>query len=460
MRRAGALAAAILVLLPAAASAHGLTARPDLPIPAWLFAWAAAVVLIVSFVALAALWRTPQLQEERFRNLPGGRVLGSVIAEAVLGVIGVAVFAVVIVAGLFGTSVAARSITPQIVFLQFWVWLVPVSVVFGNVFAALNPWRTIGRLVLPATGRPYPARLGRWPAVTGLFAFALFELVFHNLASPRNLAVATLIYTFVTFVCMYLYGVETWCDQGEAFAIYFAFFAAMSPFTRRGRTVGVRLPLSGLPQIKELAGTAAVVVLMIGSITYDGLAENPWWLKVGAHIRDGLSSAGASLVTQSELTALVGLLLSIAAIGGLLLLGSLGARGGLAGDTAPAVARRFAHTLIPIAFAYVGAHYLTFAIFTGQAIWPLMSDPLGRGADYFGTASYQIDFTLMGARTVWYTQVAIVVIGHVAALALAHDRALVLYPDKKAAVRSQFAMLGVMVAFTSLALWLLSEANA
>jgi len=56
--------------------------------------------------------------------------------------------------------------------------------------------------------------------------------------------------------------------------------------------------------------------------------------------------------------------------------------------------------------------------------------------------------------------VAVVVVGHVAALTLAHDRALILYGDPKLAVRSQYWMLAVMVGFTSLALWLLSQAVA
>ena len=47
-----------------------------------------------------------------------------------------------------------------------------------------------------------------------------------------------------------------------------------------------------------------------------------------------------------------------------------------------------------------------------------------------------------------------------AALTLAHDRALTLYKDTKLAVRSQYWMLGVMVGFTSLALWLLAQASA
>ena len=51
--------------------AHGLSPASDLPIPEWLFVWAAAMVLVVSFVALAVLWPEPRLQAERWRPLPG-----------------------------------------------------------------------------------------------------------------------------------------------------------------------------------------------------------------------------------------------------------------------------------------------------------------------------------------------------------------------------------------------------
>ena len=49
-------------------------------------------------------------------------------------------------------------------------------------------------------------------------------------------------------------------------------------------------------------------------------------------------------------------------------------------------------------------------------------------------------------------------IGHAAGLALAHDRALVVYDDPRAAIRSQYWMLAVMVGFTSLGLFILSAA--
>ena len=123
------------------------------------------------------------------------------------------------------------------------------------------------------------------------------------------------------------------------------------------------------------------------------------------------------------------------------------------------LARRFAHTLIPIALAYMVAHYFSLLIFQGQAVSYLVSDPLGQGSDIFGTASSTIDYGLISATGIWYVQVAALVIGHVAGLVLAHDRALATWPDQRRATRSQYWMLAVMIAFTSLGLWLLSAAS-
>jgi hypothetical protein len=116
----------------------------------------------------------------------------------------------------------------------------------------------------------------------------------------------------------------------------------------------------------------------------------------------------------------------------------------------------FAHTLVPIGFAYVLAHYFSLLIWQGQAIGYLASDPLGNGSNLFGTSSYQIDYAIISYAAIWYVQVAALVVGHVGGLTLAHDRSLSIYRNAQEAVRSQYWMLTVMVAFTSFGLWLLS----
>ena len=64
--------ASLTLAFPASAQAHGIVGKADLPIPVWLFSWTAAIVLVVSFVALSTLWRTPQLQSEHRGRCPGG----------------------------------------------------------------------------------------------------------------------------------------------------------------------------------------------------------------------------------------------------------------------------------------------------------------------------------------------------------------------------------------------------
>jgi hypothetical protein len=130
------------------------------------------------------------------------------------------------------------------------------------------------------------------------------------------------------------------------------------------------------------------------------------------------------------------------------------------GHTTPELAGRFAHTLIPIAFAYALAHYFSLLVYQGQALGYLISDPLGHGSDLFGTADAGIDYNVVTATTIWYVQVGALVAGHVAGLMLAHDRALVVYTNAREAVRSQYWMLIVMIGFTSLGLWLLSSLTA
>ena len=123
--------------------------------------------------------------------------------------------------------------------------------------------------------------------------------------------------------------------------------------------------------------------------------------------------------------------------------------------------RSFAHTLIPIALAYLVAHYFSAFLYQQQAQFTyILSDPLGHGSDLFGTAGGGINYGIVGSNTVWYVQVGALVIGHVVALTLAHDRALKVYDNLRYASRSQYFMLAVMVGFTCFGLFLLSQANA
>jgi hypothetical protein len=121
------------------------------------------------------------------------------------------------------------------------------------------------------------------------------------------------------------------------------------------------------------------------------------------------------------------------------------------------LAAAYAYTLVPIALAYQAAHYYTLLVIQGQAVVALISDPFGWGWDLFGTSGYEVNVGVLSADFVWYSQVALIVVGHVLAVYLAHGIALRLLGDKERAVRSQYPMVALMVLYTVLSLWILNQ---
>jgi hypothetical protein len=452
------------VLLPAPVFAHGLVGRADLPIPKSLFAAAAATVLVVSFLALAALWSTPRLQELRERRmfrLP-------VVVDAVLGLVGVLAFGACVYAGLAGTDAEQDNLAPTVVFVLLWVGIPFVSLVFGDVFRLLSPWRAIGRVVgsvvarvAPAEPLDYPERLGRWPAMAGIFFFGIVELCWAAGREPQTLAILGLLYLVTMFVGMSLYGVEPWTRKADPFGVYFGIFASLAPVTRRDGVLYARPPVVGAIKLAPLPGTVALVIASIGITAFDGGSEGTVFNSIAPHLQDFFHSLGFDIARALELTFLLGLSVTVLLVtaiywGAIWGMGQQGLRRPM---TRIELGRSLAHTLVPIAAAYVVAHYFSLLAYNGQDIVRLVSDPLGDGSDLFGGADRRIDYSVVSATAIWYAQVGSLVIGHVCALVLGHDRALALYEDPKAGTRSQIVMLILMVCFTCLGLYLLSASN-
>ena len=262
------VAAAAALLAPAAAQAHALVGRKDLPIPAWLFAWGASVVLIVSFFILSFAWHKTRFEEEDWRPV-SDRLSRAVLNPYLHGFAG-ALARVPARRERLDRALRHRHARPQLLahfpLRHRWIGFVIVSVAFGDVFRAFNPWRAIARvarrgLALLTGQEPrallrYPERLGRWPAAAGVAIFVWIELVsgasgFQAVGvQPRTAAIAVLLYTAYTLVAMALFGIEKWLERGETFSVYFGMFSRLSALEVRDRRLGVRRWLSG----RELGG--------------------------------------------------------------------------------------------------------------------------------------------------------------------------------------------------------------
>ena len=441
----------VSVLAPAMpAAAHGIGGRLDLPVPEWLFIYGAATVVLVSFVALGVLWKEPRLERATpVRPFPGAiqRVFLSPVVEVMIRPISVLILGIVLAAAMAGRDHTFLNISPWVVYVVFWVGLAFAHALLGNWWATLSPWDSIARFL--AIGerprREYPKSWGVWPAAILLLGFLFLELIVPDRGSPRVVGWAIGAYTAITMGGMAVFGRETWNRHGEAFAVYFGLLSRIAPLGRAedGRVV-VRPFLAGLPSLDPRPGLVAIGMIAIGSTTFDGFAGTELWLQW----TEGLTPVASVAAHTTGLLATIVLAACIYAL-------SMLAASRVARTPWHPLSVRFIHSLIPIAFAYVAAHYFSLLLLEGQTAIALASDPFGLGWNLFGTVDLEVNFALLSANAIWYFQVGVIVLGHIAGVVLAHDRALASYPAA-IAVRTQYALLGVMVLFTMSGLAILS----
>ena len=192
------------------------------------------------------------------------------------------------------------------------------SLLFGDVFRLLSPWRAIGRAVgwvvarvAPAEPLPYPERLGRWPAAAGIFAFGVCELCWAGGREPQTLAILALVYLVVSFVGMSLYGVEPWTRNADPFGVYFGLFASLAPLARRDGVLYARLPVTGAVGLDPVPGTVALLLCAIGITAFDGGSEGPLFNSVAPDLQDLFTSLGAGTSRALELTFCLGLAVTV-----------------------------------------------------------------------------------------------------------------------------------------------------
>jgi len=438
-----------VTLLPLA---HGIGSVQDPPIPMWLAYYGGAAVLVLSFAALGMLWKAPRLEGERLRTLVP---VPAAALRVLFGALGLFLFLVVFAAALVGERSVGTNIAPTFIYVIFWLGLVPLTIVFGNVWAWLNPWRAAADFVAwcwrqaglewepPFT---YPERLGRWPAAFLLLCFAALELAYTDPSDPRMLALAVAIYSWVTWVGMAAFGRDVWLRAGEAFTVYFGLISRLSILALREGRLALRAPLHNVARNRERAGTVAFVAVMLGSVAFDGFSRTSYWQDRLFRIDTDVGAIAFNLF---------GLVVAVSFVAAAYVAAVEVAR--RIGRERGRLEQAFIGSLIPIAIAYVVAHYATLLLVQGQLAIPLASDPLGYGWDLFGTLDYRVNVQPLSADQIWYLQAGALVLGHVLGLVIAHDKALALFGSSKVALRTQYAMLGLMVLYTVGGLWLLSR---
>ena len=113
--------------------AHGLGGVSDFPVPLWLFYYGAALVLILSFAALWALWKRPVLaRASAGRPLPAEleRFLRSLGLRVAAASVSFALLVLVTVAAAIGDTSPNENLAPRFVFVVFWLGVPALSFLF------------------------------------------------------------------------------------------------------------------------------------------------------------------------------------------------------------------------------------------------------------------------------------------------------------------------------------------
>ncbi len=424
------------VLVPS----HGVGSRQDLPLPFAFLVVGAALALVISFVALGFLWRTPRLRDDDGRLLPQPvpRALDSSWLRGGAVVLALALTAWTLMALAFGAD-TANNPTPYVVFVWLWIGLAALSLLLGPVWSVLNPMRwlhlAVCRVARIDPDHPLVAyRLGYWPAAVGLLLFTWLELIAPNRTSRLVLGAAVAGFVLVSLIAALLFG-RAWFSRGDPFEVLSRLFGSLSLVGRRpdGRWV-LRTPLTGVDQIRSGPGLLAATAVLLGSTAYDGFSSEPRWFTF-------VQTSPVPVLTQTA--GLLGFCGLVA--------GSLWAAAGLAarlgGVPGRGVATAFAPSLVPIAAGYVVAHYWSLAVYSGQVTLALLSDPLGTGANWLGTRGLTPSSALLAPTLVASVQAGAIVLGHLLGIVHAHERALTLFP-RRSAIAGQVPMLLLMVGYT------------
>lgn len=416
-----------------------------------------ALAVAASFVILLAL------PAERVKRWCMARlVLAQVKApsETWTSLVSFAILVVLIIAGFLGSRDPLDNPLPLTVWTLWWIGLTFAQALFGNLWRYLNPW--VGPLRLLGLRKALlPYRLGYWPAIVGLLAFAWFELIYPAPDDPAILARVVIVYSVVTWIGMALFGEQAWLARGEAFSVFFALIARVAPLQADQQRLTLGLVGRSLAELPPLPPSGALFVLLaLATVSFDGLSKTFWWLDLNGI--NPLEFPGRSAVMGSNSAGLVALWLTLSAV----FLVSIRIGRALAGLRGPfwPHAGALAASILPISIGYQFAHYLTALLVNGQYAAIALTDPFGLGwfasEDRMHAVTTSFLYNRASVTVIWNLQAAGIVVGHVAAVLVAHQISLRLDTARRTVLLSQLPLAALMVAYTLFGLWLLSTPAA
>ena len=411
-----------MIIKNSASLNHGVVNVGDLPIPFDIVLNSSALVVLITFVYLKVSWKesiiTPRQEVFNDRQNFIGKLFGIIILF------------LLVAPGLFGDESSKTSVAPLILWVFLWIGVPVLGLLFGDIYSKFNP------LNLFSLKSEKPESV--YFACILFIGLTWFELVWKEPGNPLNIAIVLI----TLFVCVNLlrYFLKKSLIEVDPLLLLHYLYSKLKLFNSRPY---FRSLLDNIGNLAKLKGIEYFVLLMIGTVTYDGLRETTFWYNQFGSRTDDMGFSTMMFLIMNLGTILFYRFACFFAI-----------KVGGSDLKLNHVSNLFGHTMLPIAFAYHVTHYLTLLLFESQTFFYRFNDPIGIGMNILNVEEPTINY-FIEPLVIWGIQVAVTLLGHMLSVVLAHDLAVKLFGHQQSD-KTQYIFLFITVALTLQALFVLS----
>lgn len=424
--------------------AHGVGRVYEAPLPVWLYALGAAATVLASF-GLRALVPLPAAAAapRRFAGPATARAVTALLRGAGLAGLGLALVA--------GAAVRSQGFTTATLLL--WVGLIvgmtALSALLDGAWPAADPWAALERAYRIEGGEVRRLEAPWWLGAVLVYLLFWFELVAGVGFKDFWVVAVLVLYSLFALSLRAPLGEDAWA-RTDPLSLLFGFAGRCAPLQLRADGIYLRGSINGIDREGPMPRALfAALFVVLASTTLDNVRETVGWTSFKRAA--GVAALPPALVDSLALAAFAPLFLAPFLVSVRLAQRWVGRRLPFFD-----LARRFGWSLVPIAVAYVLAHNAPL-LFTGlPALLRALSDPFALGWNLFGTAGLALGWVPSPAF-VWFSEIALIVGGHVLGVLGAHRAAARLAASRVHAVRSQYALTALMALFTVTTLWLLAQ---
>ena len=411
-----------MIIKNSASLNHGVVNVGDLPIPFDIVLNSSALVVLITFVYLKVSWKesiiTPRQEVFNDKQNFIGKLFGIIILF------------LLVAPGIFGNESSKTSVAPLILWVFLWIGVPVLGLLFGDIYSKFNP------LNLFSLKSEKPESV--YFACILFIGLTWFELVWKEPGNPLNIAIVLI----TLFVCVNLlrYFLKKSLIEVDPLLLLHYLYSKLKLFNSRPY---FRSLLDNIGNLAKLKGIEYFVLLMIGTVTYDGLRETTFWYNQFGSRTDDMGFSTMMFLIMNLGTILFYRFACFFAI-----------KVGGSDLELNHVSNLFGHTMLPIAFAYHVTHYLTLLLFESQTFFYRFNDPIGIGMNILNVEEPTINY-FIEPLVIWGIQVAVTLLGHMLSVVLAHDLAVKLFGHQQSD-KTQYIFLFITVALTLQALFVLS----